>query len=139
MFILFWNEAQGREDQLFSELEARYGTAKKPSTPTPQPTDNNTGMIIVIVIVVIIVIIVIIILFIIYQKKNKKHELKKVDKPTENQAGLSYQLPMSYIAKTSSPISPQLQFVESSNTQVVAENKEQQTTEPSNPQVILPN
>ena len=25
---------QGREDQLFSELEARYGPATKPATPT---------------------------------------------------------------------------------------------------------
>ena len=94
----------------------------QPPTPTPQPTDNNTGMIIVIVIVVIIVIIVIIILFIIYQKKNKKHELKKVDKPVENKNDLSAQLPKPYIPNTS--ISTPIQ---------------QDSVEPSYPEVVLPN
>ena len=94
----------------------------QPPTPTPQPTDNNTGMIIVIVIVVIIVIIVIIILFIIYQKKNKKHELKKVDKPVENKNDLSAQLPMPYVPNTS--ISTPIQ---------------QDSVEPSYPEVVLPN
>ena len=69
----------------------------QPSTPTPQPTNNNSGMMIVIVIIVIIVIIIIIVIFIICQKKNKKHELKKVDKPVENKNDLSAQLPMPYI------------------------------------------
>ena len=93
----------------------------QPPTPTPQPTDNNTGMIIVIVIVVIIVIIVIIILFIIYRKKNKKHELKKVDKPVENKNDLSAQLPMPYVPNTS--ISTPIQ---------------QDSVEPSYPEVVLP-
>lgn len=107
----------------------------------PLPLSNNNVVIWIVVVVLIIIVIVAIIIIIINMNVlcKKKHELKKVDIPTENQAGLSYQLPMSYIANTSSPISPQPQFVESSNTQVVAENKEQQTTEPSNPQVILPN
>ena len=74
----------------------------QPSTPTPQPTNNNSGMMIVIVIIVIIVIIIIIVIFIICQKKNKKHELKKVDKSIENKSvenknDLSSQLPMPYI------------------------------------------
>ena len=98
----------------------------QPPTPTPQPTDNNnnnnTGMIIVIVIVVLVVIIVIIILFIICQKKNKKHELKKVDKPVENKNDLSAQLPMPYIPNTS--ISTPIQ---------------QDSVEPSYPEVVLPN
>ena len=93
----------------------------QPSTPTPQPTNNNSGMMIVIVIIVIIVIIIIIVLFIICQKKNKKHELKKVDKSIENKNDLSSQLPTPYIPNTSISISTQ-----------------QDSIEPSYPQVVLP-
>ena len=98
----------------------------QPSTPTPQPTNNNSGMMIVIVIIVIIVIIIIIVLFIICQKKNKKHELKKVDKSIENKSienknDLSSQLPMPYIPNS------------------ISISTQQDSNEPSYPQVVLPN
>lgn len=36
--FVFFIDVQGREDQLFSELEARYGTAKKAAAPAAAPT-----------------------------------------------------------------------------------------------------
>ena len=113
----------------------------QPSTPTPQPTNNNSGMMIVIVIIVIIVIIIIIVIFIICQKKNKKHELKKVDKsienkPFENKNDLSSQLPMPYIPNSIS-ISTQQDSNEPSYPQVVLPTQ-QDSIEPSYPQVVLP-
>ena len=36
--LLDWVDLQGREDQLFSELEARYGPAKKAAAAAPTQT-----------------------------------------------------------------------------------------------------
>ena len=36
--LLDWVDLQGREDQLFSELEARYGPAKKAAAAAPAQT-----------------------------------------------------------------------------------------------------
>ena len=83
--------------------------------PTPTPSSNNSVIIIVVVVIIVIIIITITILLLL--KKNKKHELKKVDKSieiksvenksVENKNDLSTQHPISYPPNTILVSSPQ--------------------------------
>ena len=78
--------------------------------PTPTPSSNNSVIIIVVVVIIVIIIITITILLLL--KKNKKHELKKVDKSIENKSvenknDLSTQHPISYPPNTILVSSPQ--------------------------------
>ena len=137
--IYFYSSYLKHEGTILNLIDSSVCLDDLPDDPLPISNNNAVVWIIVVVLIIIMIIAIIIIVINMNALCKKKHELKKVDKPVENQVGLSSQLTMSYIANTSPPISPQPQLSEPSNTQVIMENKERQTTKPSNTQVILPN